>query len=84
MDAEIVPLRGARAVAGFDWTSPDSRREFLRGWLDEEGVVQIHGRQNSAVLSSVTQSGGLVDIAASTPIHRGEFIRFIPYTEFLS
>jgi hypothetical protein len=52
--------------------------------LDEEGVVQIHGRQSSAVLSSVTQSGGLVDIAASTPIHRGEFIRFIPYTEFLS
>ena len=84
MDAEIVPLRGVRAVAGFDWISPDSRREFLRGWLDEEGVVQIHGRQNSAVLSSVTQSGGLVDLAASTPIHRGEFIRFIPYTEFLS
>jgi plastocyanin len=35
------------------------------------------------VLSSVTESSGLVEIPASTPVRAGESVRFIPYTELL-
>ena len=67
--------------AAFAWPKPDSRQEYLRGWIDESGRAQIHERQNSSVLSSVTECLGLIEIPPSTPISRGEFVRFIPYTE---
>lgn len=75
---------GFRVQAGFDWPKPDSRQEFLRAWIDAQGRAQIHARQNSAVLSSVTQCTGLVEIPASTPVLAGEFVRFIPYTEIVN
>ena len=75
--------KGFRVPAGFDWPKPDARQEFLRGWLDEDGLAQIHARQNSSVLSSVTECDGLVEIPASTKVGAGQFVRFIPYTELL-
>lgn len=78
-----TPL-GFHVAAGFDWPKPDGRQEFLRGWIDAQGRAQIHSRQNSAVLSSVTQCTGLVDIPASTPVRAGEFVRFIPYTAIVN
>jgi molybdopterin molybdotransferase len=79
--ARVGPAIGSRRPAAFDWPQPDSRLEYLRGWLDAQGAVQIHARQNSSVLSSVTESAGLVEIPASTPVRMGESVRFIPYTE---
>ena len=73
--------RADRHPAGFSWPRPDSRQEYLRGWIDDSGRVQIHERQNSSVLSSVTECSGLVEIPPSTPIREGETVRFIPYTE---
>lgn len=75
----ITPM-GFRVQAGFTWDRPDARQEYLRAWIDADGRAQIHPRQNSAVLSSVTQCTGLVEIPASTPVRAGEFLRFIPYT----
>ena len=79
--AKASPPRAYPMPAGFSWPRPDSRQEFLRGWIDESGRVQIHERQNSSVLSSVTECQGLIEIPPSTPIAKGEFVRFIPYTE---
>ena len=79
--ARVSPPIGSRRPAAFDWLQPDSRLEYLRGWLDTQGAVHIHARQNSSVLSSVTESAGLVEIPASTPVRMGESVRFIPYTE---
>lgn len=79
-DRELMP-QACRVPAAFDWPKPDARQEFLRGWLDESGCAQIFERQNSGVLSSVTESTGLVEIPASTPVRTGEYVRFIPYTE---
>lgn len=80
MGAAIEAPMGFRVAAAFNWPKPDSRQEFLRAWIDAQGRAQIHERQNSAVLSSVTQCTGLVEIPASTPVSAGEFVRFIPYT----
>ena len=77
----VSPPIGSRRPAAFDWLQPDSRLEYLRGWLDAQGAAHIHTRQNSSVLSSVTESAGLVEIPASTPVRTGESVRFIPYTE---
>ncbi len=82
--APAPTLQAFSVRAAFDWPRPDVRREFLRGWIDENGNAQIHARQNSAVLSSVTESAGLIDVAPSTPVHAGDFVRFIPYTGLLS
>lgn len=78
---DIEPF-ALHARAGFDWQKPDPRQEFLRGWLDDNGAVRIHDRQNSAVLSSVTQSEGLVEIAGGGVISRGDTVRFIPFQSF--
>lgn len=84
MGTQPNPPLGFRVQAGFEWSKPDSRQEFLRAWIDGQGRAQIHDRQNSAVLSSVTQCNGLVEIPASTPVLAGEFVRFIPYTEIVN
>ena len=83
MGADASAPRRLRVPAAFDWPTPDARQEFLRGRLNAHGAAEIHDRQNSAVLSSVTESDGLVEIPASTPIRRGEFVGFIPYTFLL-
>ena len=80
--AHITPARW-RLAAGFDWPNPDARHEFLRGRINDQGLAEIHDRQNSGVLSSVTESEGLIEIPAATPVRKGEFVGFIPYTELL-
>jgi molybdopterin molybdotransferase len=82
--AQVTTVSAFSVPAAFDWPTPDPRQEFLRGWIDENGCAQIHQRQNSAVLSSVTESSGLIDVPPSTPIAAGDFVRFLPYTGFLS
>lgn len=78
----VIDCPSFAVVCGFDWPKPDARQEFLRGHIDAQGRAQIHGRQNSAVLSSVTQSQGLIEIPALTPVRQGDIVRFIPYTSF--
>jgi molybdopterin molybdotransferase len=80
MGASDTTLQRIRVPAAFDWLVPDTRQEFLRGVLNAQGAAQIHDRQNSGVLSSVTESEGLIEIPAATPVRRGEFVGFIPYT----
>ena len=74
--------------AGFDWPSPDKRREFHRARLEpgRDGLpeAQIHPSRSSAVLSSVTWATGLVVIAEGRRIHRGEPVPYIPFNEILS
>ena len=74
--------------AGFDWPSPDKRREFHRARLapgpDGLPEAQIHPSRSSAVLSSVTWATGLVVVAEGRRIQRGEPVPYIPFNEILS
>jgi molybdopterin molybdotransferase len=69
--------------AGFDWLKPDARQEFLRAWIDDEGRVAIHPKQNSQLLSSVSGSRGLVEVPAKTPIQKGDHVRYFGFPGLL-
>lgn len=77
---ELVTPHSVRLPADFDWPKPDVRQEYLRGWVNTRGCLEIHARQNSGVLSSVTESEGLIEIPAGASHRQGALLRFIPYS----
>ncbi len=77
-----APLPGYTLPAGFDWTRPGRRREFLRARL-EAGRVVLHPNQGSGVLSSLAWAHGLADIPADTVIHAGDPIHYMPLAELM-
>jgi molybdopterin molybdotransferase len=69
------------ARADFDWTEPDTRREFLRVKWNAHGGLDIYPTQDSAVLTSTAWADGLVDNPAGKAIRKGDAVRFLPYSE---
>jgi molybdopterin molybdotransferase len=70
------PLR-----ADFDWTKPDSRREFLRVKLNAAGGLDLYANQSSAVLTSAVWGDGFIDNPPKQPIRRGDVVTFLPFSE---
>ncbi len=66
--------------AEFDWHHPDSRREFLRAQLTEEGTVALFPHQGSGVLTSAAWADGLVDVSPLQSITRGQMVPFLPWS----
>src|SRR5438874_115326 len=77
---EVTP-RAIAARADFDWTEPDTRREFLRARWNREGGLELYPTQDSAVLTSTAWAEGLIDNPAGHAIRKGESVRFLPYSE---
>jgi molybdopterin molybdotransferase len=77
---DIEP-RAIAARADFDWTEPDSRREFLRARWNAKGGLGLYHTQDSAVLTSTAWAHGLIDNPAGQAIRKGEMVRFLPYSE---
>jgi molybdopterin molybdotransferase len=73
--------RSIAARADFEWLEPDARREFLRVKWNAEGGLDLYPTQDSAVLTSTSWAHGLVDNPAAQPIHKGDLVRFLPYSE---
>ena len=90
-----------RRLAGEPWQEPDrltfpagfeissrkqGRREFFRGWLDDEDgvrVVRKYERDGSGLISSLRAANGLIEIPEDTAlIRKGDAVRFIPFSEF--
>jgi len=67
--------------ADFDWTQPDSRREFLRVKLNAVGGLELFPNQSSAVLTSAVWADGLIDNPARQAIRRGDRVKFLPFSE---
>jgi molybdopterin molybdotransferase len=76
------------ARVGFDWPRPDKRREFARARLelDEQGEpwVSVHHSRSSGVLSSLAWANGLAVLPESTPLTKGDLVRFLPFNELLT
>ncbi len=76
------PVRAAHA-----WPPTGFRREFLRALLvsgsDGQGEVRLFPNQGSGVLTSVAWADGLVDLPAGTAVERGDWLRYIPFSEVL-
>ncbi|HEU5295396.1 MAG TPA: gephyrin-like molybdotransferase Glp [Burkholderiaceae bacterium] len=73
--------QGPRPVpmtAGFDWTRPVQRREFLRARVAADGTLELFGNQGSGVLTSMVWADGLVDNPPGHAIRRGDIVPFLP------
>jgi molybdopterin molybdotransferase len=79
----LLALQGAhnissqyfQAVANFDWSKPDKRREFLRVRRTENGQLELFPNQSSAVLTSMVWANALLDNPGSQIINKGDVVR---------
>jgi len=80
-----VPVQ---VVAGFDWTKPDSRREFLRARLETDDnqtlVAKIYPNQDSGVLSSAVWATGFVEIAEGLTLKAGDMVDYLSFEQLLA
>jgi molybdopterin molybdotransferase len=68
--------------ADFDWLKPAPRNEFLRVKINTDNGLDLFHNQSSGVLSSAVWGDGLLDLASGQAIHKGDMVRFIPFTSF--
>jgi molybdopterin molybdotransferase len=80
---EVIP-RAYLLRADFDFLRPDARREFLRARSNADGGVDLFPNQTSGVLSSAVWGDGMVDKEAQQVIHRGDRVRFLPFSALLN
>ncbi|MGV8917043.1 MAG: gephyrin-like molybdotransferase Glp [Pseudomonas sp.] len=78
---DVVPLR-FKVPAGFSWSRPGDRREYLRGRL-EQGQAVYYSNQSSGVLRSAAWADGLIEIREGTTVALGDWLDFIPLSEVL-
>ncbi|MGY1449023.1 molybdopterin molybdotransferase MoeA [Pseudomonas chlororaphis] len=78
---ELQPLQ-FQVPAGFAWSKPGSRREYLRGRL-EQGRAIIYRNQSSGVLRSAAWAEGLVEVLEERTLVEGDWVNFIPLSEVL-
>ena len=69
--------------ANFDFSKPDKRREFLRGQRNAAGTLDLFSNQSSGVLTSVVWGDGVIDNPSLQAIQHGDWVRFLPFAEWL-
>ncbi|MDU9021083.1 molybdopterin molybdotransferase MoeA [Pseudomonas corrugata] len=77
----VVPLK-FKVAAGFVWSKAGSRREYLRGRM-ENGRAIIYRNQSSGVLRSAAWAEGLVEVLEGQTLVEGDEVGFIPLSELL-
>lgn len=82
-----APPRAVPVVAGFAYRKKEGRREYVRVRLGEDSgrlVAQKHPREGAGVITSLTETDGLVELPEpATAVEPGEILRFLPY-DFLA
>ncbi|QRY78627.1 molybdopterin molybdotransferase MoeA [Pseudomonas sp. PDNC002] len=76
---KVEPLR-VQVPAGFNWTKPGNRREYLRARL-ENGRAVPYANQSSGVLRSAAWAEGLAEVREGTTLAEGDWLAFIPFSE---
>lgn len=82
LGAQKVEPLGFAVPAGFSWSKPGKRREYLRARL-ENGRVVPYSNQSSGVLRSAAWAEGLAEVLEGTALEEGDSLRFIPMSELL-
>jgi molybdopterin molybdotransferase len=77
----VAPL-SVEVAAGFAWSKPGKRREYLRARL-ENGRAVLYPNQSSGVLRSAAWADGLVEVLEERSYAEGDVLRFIPLSELL-
>lgn len=78
---DVEPLKFT-VPAGFVWPMAGSRREYLRGRL-EQGRATIYRNQSSGVLRSAAWADGLVEVLEGRTLLEGDAVVFIPLSDLL-
>ncbi|MEO4046447.1 gephyrin-like molybdotransferase Glp [Pseudomonas sp. CAU 1711] len=78
----VEPL-AFEVAAGFAWSKPGTRREYLRARI-EGGRAVLYANQSSGVLRGVAWADGLVEVLENRTYAEGDRLRFIPLSELLS
>ncbi len=74
--------------AGFEIARKKTdRREFLRGWIDNDGpggpVARKFDRDGSGLISSLTRASGLIELPEEvSSVSVGDDVAYIPFSEF--
>jgi len=77
----VTPLKFT-VPAGFAWPKAGSRREYLRGRM-ENGRAIIYRNQSSGVLRRAAWAEGLVEVLEGQTLVEGDPVGFIPLSEVL-
>nr|WP_298146093.1 gephyrin-like molybdotransferase Glp [uncultured Pseudomonas sp.] len=75
-----------RMPAGFAWTKPNARRQYLRARLQEQDGqlrVCLHPQQGSAMLTSACWADGLAVVDVGQTLEQGELLDYLPFGELL-
>lgn len=78
---EVMPLQ-FQVPAGFVWSKPGNRREYLRGRI-EQGRAVSYRNQSSGVLRSAAWADGLIEVREGSTVAEGDLLNFIPLSEVL-
>ena len=78
---DVTPLKFS-VPAGFAWTRPGNRREYLRGRL-EQGRAVPYRNQSSGVLRSAAWADGLIEVREGATVAEGDWVNFIPLSEVM-
>jgi molybdopterin molybdotransferase len=79
--SDVTPLQFP-VPAGFAWSKPGNRREYLRGRL-EQGRAVFYKNQSSGVLRSAAWADGLIEVREGSTVEEGGWVNFIPLSEVL-
>ena len=83
--AEFNKPQRYQMPAGFSIKSKPDRREFLRGYIVNEGdapVAMKFDRDGSGLITGLRESSGLIEISEeTTSVSKGDMINFSPYSE---
>jgi molybdopterin molybdotransferase len=83
MGVAQVLYRAFPVQAGFAWSKPGTRREFLRAQIQADGSAALYPNQSSGVLTSCAWADGLIDLDVGQTVQPGDRVRFIPFSELL-
>jgi molybdopterin molybdotransferase len=70
-----------RMVAGFEWSRPANRREFLRVRVGADGRLERFPNQSSGVLTSCLWADGLADVPAGQKVSPGDTLGYVRFSE---
>jgi len=69
--------------AGFDRSRTNTREEYLRVSIGENGDVVLSENQSSGVLSAFMRTDGLLRVPSNTAIQQGDLMEFIDFKDVI-
>ena len=83
---EVLPVP-LQVPAGFDWSKPNSRRQYLRAALetgpDGQLSAVLHPQQGSAMLTAACWADGLAVVECEGTLGKGDPVMFLPFASLL-